>query len=387
MPKPYPQEFRDDVVRVVRDREPGQTIKQIAADFGIAESCLRNWMRRADVEEGSTPGTSAAEHAEPREAKKRTRLLEQENEVLRRAAAYLSQAHLPKMKYPLVRELAADGIPVTVTCRVLKLARQPYYRWLATPVTVAELAEAYLANALFDAHRDDPEFGYRYLADEARDAGHAACDRTMWRVCSVNGWWSAFGKKRGKNGKKPGPPVHDDLVKRDFTADAPNELWLADITEHRTGQGKLYLCAVKDVYSNRIVGYSISDRMKSRLAVNALNNAVARRTEVAGCILHTDRGSQFRSRKFVRALHHHDMVGSMGKVGAAGDNAAMESFFALLQKNVLDRRTWATRQELRIAIVTWIERTYHRRRRQTALDRLTPVEYETIMTAPAAQAA
>lgn len=291
------------------------------------------------------------------------------------------------MKYPLVRELAADGIPVTVTCRVLKLARQPYYRWLATPVTDAELAEAYLANALFDAHRDDPEFGYRFLADAARDAGHAACDRTMWRVCSANGWWSAFGKKRGKNGKKPGPPVHDDLVKRDFTADAPNELWLADITEHRTGQGKLYLCAVKDVYSNRIVGYSISDRMKSRLAVNALNNAVARRTEVAGCILHTDRGSQFRSRKFVRALHHHDMVGSMGKVGAAGDNAAMESFFALLQKNVLDRRTWATRQELRIAIVTWIERTYHRRRRQTALGRLTPVEYETIMTTPAAQAA
>ena len=240
---------------------------------------------------------------------------------------------------------------------------------------------------MFDAHRDDPEFGYRFLADEARDAGHAACDRTMWRVCSANGWWSAFGKKRGKNGKKPGPPVHDDLVKRDFTADAPNELWLADITEHRTGQGKLYLCAVKDVYSNRIVGYSISDRLKSRLAVNALNNAVARRTEVAGCILHTDRGSQFRSRKFVRALHHHDMVGSMGKVGAAGDNAAMESFFALLQKNVLDRRTWATRQELRIAIVTWIERTYHRRRRQTALGRLTPVEYETIMTAPAAQAA
>lgn len=291
------------------------------------------------------------------------------------------------MMYPLVRELAVDGIPVTVTCRVLDLARQPYYRWLAKPVTTAELAEAYLANALFDAHRDDPEFGYRYLADEARDAGHSACDRTMWRVCSSNGWWSAFGKKRGKNGKKPGPPVHDDLVERDFTADAPNELWLADITEHKTDEGKLYLCAIKDVFSNRIVGYSISDRMKSRLAVDALASAVARRGEVAGCILHTDRGSQFRSRKFVRALHHHDMVGSMGKVGAAGDNAAMESFFALLQKNVLDRRQWATRQELRITIVTWIERTYHRRRRQAALGRLTPVEYETIMTTPATQAA
>jgi putative transposase len=290
------------------------------------------------------------------------------------------------MMYPLVRELAVDGIPVTVTCRVLDLARQPYYRWLAKPVTTAELAEAYLANALFDAHRDDPEFGYRYLADEARDAGHSACDRTMWRVCSSNGWWSAFGKKRGKNGKKPGPPVHDDLVERDFTADVPNELWLADITEHKTDEGKLYLCAIKEVFSNRIVGYSISDRMMSRLAVDALASAVARRGEVAGCILHTDRGSQFRSRKFVRALHRHDMVGSMGKVGAAGDNAAMESFFALLQNNVLDRRQWATRQELRIAIVTWIERTYHRRRRQAALGRLTPVEYETIMTTPATQA-
>jgi putative transposase len=94
--------------------------------------------------------------------------------------------------------------------------------------------------------------------------------------------------------------------------------------------------------------------------------------------------AQFRSRKFVRALHRNDMVGSMGKVGAAGDNAAMESFFALLQKNVLDRRQWATRQELRIAIVTWIERTYHRRRRQRRLGRLTPVEYETLTHAAAA---
>ena len=97
--------------------------------------------------------------------------------------------------------------------------------------------------------------------------------------------------------------------------------------------------------------------------------------------------AQFRSRKFVRALGRHDMVGSMGRVGAAGDNAAMESFFSLLQNNVLDRRSWATRDDLRIAIVTWIERTYHRRRRQDALGRLTPIEYETIMTTPALQAA
>ena len=283
-------------------------------------------------------------------------------------------------------ELAADGIPVAVTCRVLKLARQPYYRWLSARVTVAELVEAYRANALFDAHRDDPEFGYRFLVEEARQAGEVMAERTAWRICSQHRLWSVFGKKRGKNGKV-GPPVHDDLVERDFTAEAPNQLWLADITEHPTREGKLYLCAIKDVFSNRIVGYCIDSRMKSRLATTALHNAAARRGEVAGCILHTDRGSQFRSRKFVHALGRHEMVGSMGRVGAAGDNAAMESFFALLQKNVLDRRRWDTREELRIAIVTWIERTYHRRRRQAALGRLTPIEFEAIMTTPASQAA
>jgi transposase InsO family protein len=292
------------------------------------------------------------------------------------------------MSYPLVHELAEDGIPVTVTCRVLNLARQPYYRWLENPVTDSEWAQAQLANALFDAHRDDPEFGYRFLADEARDGGLVFADRTAWRICSDNGWFSVFGKKkRGKNAKV-GAPAHDDLVRREFSATGPNKVWLTDLTEHRTREGKLYLCAVKDLWSNRIVGYSMSDRMESAIAVTAVESAVARRGgSVAGCILHSDRGSQFRSRKLQQVLFRHRIHGSMGQVGSAGDNAAMESFFSLLQKNVLNRQTWDTREQLRIAIITWIERTYHRRRRQNALGRLTPIEYEIIMTPATDQAA
>lgn len=145
------------------------------------------------------------------------------------------------------------------------------------------------------------------------------------------------------------------------------------------------------LYANRSVGYSFSDRMKARLAVAALENAVAMRAaagvDVAGCIVHPDRGCQFPQPEIRRRDQHHHLVGSMGRVGACGDNAAMESFFSLLQKNVIDRRTWATREELRIEIVRWIEKTYDRRRRQTALRRLTPIEYETIMTTPGAQAA
>lgn len=135
------------------------------------------------------------------------------------------------------------------------------------------MAETYRANALLDSHLDDPEFGYRFLVSEAAGAGEVMCERTAWKICRANQWWSVFGKKRGKNGKRPGPPVHDDLVRRDFSPGDVNDLWLTDITEHRTDERKLYLCAIKDVFSGSIVGYSISDRMKARLAVNALHNA------------------------------------------------------------------------------------------------------------------
>ena len=138
---------------------------------------------------------------------------------------------------------------------------------------------------------------------------------------------------------------------------------------------------------NRNIQWCSTVRILTKIAVDALNMAVARRGNVAGCIVHSDRGSQFRSRKFLAALRRHQLKGSMGQVASAGDNAAMESFFALLQKNVLNRQRWHTRHDLRIAIVTWTERTYHRRRRQQRLGRLTPIEFETIMTTPATQAA
>ena len=173
------------------------------------------------------------------------------------------------------------------------------------------------------------------------------------------------------------------MVDRELTATGPNNTWLTDITEHNTAEGKLYLCAIKDVYSGRIVGYSIDSRMKASLAVAALRNAIVRRDPV-GTVVHSDRGSQFRSTAFVRTLKNNGLAGSMGRVGACGDNAAMESFFALLQKNVLDRQRWATREDLRLAIITWIERTYHRRRRQRRLGRLTPIEYETLQLAATA---
>jgi len=291
------------------------------------------------------------------------------------------------MKFPLVRDLAAEGFPVRLTCGVLGFTAQAYYSWLANPVSERDLHDAYLTNALVDAHRDDPAFGYRFLADELERAGITVGERRVWRLCSQQKLWSTTVRK-GRRGKgKPGPAVHDDHVQRNFTAAEPNRTWVTDITEHPTLEGKVYCCAIKDLFSNRIVGYSIGDRMTADLAVGALRAAIARRQPDGVVIVHADRGSQFRARSFRAVLVAAGLQGSMGRVASAGDNAAMESFWALLQRNVLDQQQWRTREELHYAIVFWIEHTYNRRRRQRGLGKLTPVEFELAFAPQATQTA
>ena len=198
------------------------------------------------------------------------------------------------MTYPLVRELAEDGIAVSVTCRVLKFSSQGYYQWLKKPCSKRDYDNAHLTNALIDLHRDDPGFGYRFMADELELLEEFVGERRVWRLCSEMSIFSAFTKK-GKASKKPGAAVHDDLVQRKFSASRMNELWFTDITEHPTGEGKLYMASIEDAFSGRIVGYSIGPRMTRHLACAALRNAMALR-EHQGTICHSDRGSQVELR-------------------------------------------------------------------------------------------
>ncbi len=285
------------------------------------------------------------------------------------------------MKFPLVQELAATGFPVRLTCGVLGFSAQAFYKWQAVPVCQRDYDDAHLVNAIRDVHDDDPEFGYRFISDELERGGHTVGERRVWRLCSEHRIWSSTTKKGRRNsGKRPGPAVHDDLVQRNFTAPTPDKVWLTDITEHWTDEGKLYACVIKDVCSNRIVGHATSDRMTAALAASALRSAVARRQPKATVVVHSDRGGQFRSRVFRAVLKANQLTGSMGRVSSAGDNAAMESFYSLLQKNVLDRKRWRTRDDLAYEIVYWIEHTYNRRRRQRGLGKLTPVEFELAFT-------
>ncbi len=163
-------------------------------------------------------------------------------------------------------------------------------------------------------------FGYRFIADElSADHGIRASENRVHRLCRQHGIFSVLARKKGRM-LRPGEPVHDDLVRQAFTSEAPNELWFTDLTEHPTAEGKLYLCAVKDAFSGRIVGYSMDSRMEASLAVVALRNAVELRRP-SGTVVHSDRGSQFRSKKFVRLLRNYGLIGSMGRTGACADNA------------------------------------------------------------------
>lgn len=280
--------------------------------------------------------------------------------------------------YPLVLDLADDGVPVKVTCRVLGFSTQVFYKWRIAPLSQSDWDDAHQINAARAIDADDPAFGYRFIADELPGPGITAGENRVARLCSPERIWSIFARKRGLN-RRSGPPVHDDLVQRQFSAQVANRVWLADITEHRTDEGKLYLCAAKDVYSNRIVGYSIDSRMKSTLAVAALDHVVALRSPFA-TIVHSDRGSRFRFEE-VRSCAVAQRVERIDWPRRCVRGQRRHGVVLRPSATQCPRpATLVHRAELRRAIVAWIERTYHRRRRQRALGRLTPIEFELLHT-------
>jgi putative transposase len=183
--------------------------------------------------------------------------------------------------------------------------------------------------------------------------------------------------RRRRRHHQPGTAVWEDRVQRRFHADRPDRRWFTDITQHRTAEGWVYCAAVLDVYSRRIVGWSIADHLRTELVVDALQMACWRRRPI-GTVVHSDRGAQYTSWLFGSRLRAAGSLGSMGKVACAYDNSVVESFVGSMQIKLLDRRTWTTRTELATAIFEYIEAFYNPIRRHSALGYLSPIDYETL---------
>jgi transposase InsO family protein len=288
------------------------------------------------------------------------------------------------MTFRLVQELAADGVRVAVACRMLQVSTSGYYEWCGRPPSLRAVADEALSAQIREIHAcSRGTYGVPRVHAELRLGRGVRCGRK--RVARLMRAARLCGIYRRRGGRAcPVAPVHDDLVRRRFVAEAPDRLWLTDITEHPTREGKVYLAAVLDVYARRIVGWSIADHLRSELVVDALEMARWRRRPAPGqTVLHSDRGAQYTSWAFGHRLRDAGLLGSMGRVGSAYDNAMMESFFGTLQRELLDRRQWATRKELASAIFEWIEAWYNPRRRHTSIDNLSPVDYERLFTAAA----
>ena len=184
-------------------------------------------------------------------------------------------------------------------------------------------------------------------------------------------------RRRGCTTRNPAAESSDDLVNRRFTVEGPDRLWVSDITEHATAGGRVYLGVVLDAWSRRVVGWSIADHLRSELVVDALQMAIWRRQPPEGTVVHSDHGTQYTSWAFGRRLRAAGLLGSMGTIGDAYDNAVAESFFATLQLELLDRHHWTSRDELASAIFEWIEVFYNPQRRHSSVGMLSPIDYET----------
>jgi putative transposase len=274
---------------------------------------------------------------------------------------------------------------------VLGVTRAGFYAWRQRGPSRRALGDAELAALSGRVFVESLEtYGAPRVHAELREAhcvrvGRKRVARLM-RQLELDGI-SRRGKRRRTTIPDPAAAPAPDLVGRRFTAARPNELWLADITYLPTREGWLFLAVVVDVFSRRIVGWSMRDDLKAELVVDALGMAVTRRKPPAGVVHHSDRGSQYTSLAFGTTLRDSGLIASMGRRGDAYDNAACESVISTIKNELIKRRSWTTRDQARLAVFSYIETFYNPRRRHSALGYRSPIEYENITQETPANAA
>lgn len=282
-------------------------------------------------------------------------------------------------------------ISIRLACRAFGASPSGFYEWRRSQAQPCERRrrDDELRATIRDVHRQSRgTYGSPRVHAELRlgldvRVGRKRVERLM-RAEGLQGVTRR--RRRGLTKRDADAIPNDDLVARQFAPDGPNKLWVADITEHPTDEGRVYCAVVLDAWNRQVVGWSIADHLRAELVVDALDMACWRRRPVEGqTVHHSDHGTQYTSWAFGQRLRHAGLLGSMGTVGDALDNAVAESFFATLQTELLDRGHWTSRRQLAQAIFEWIEVFYNQARRHSTLGMLAPVAYEqAALTEPAA---
>jgi putative transposase len=272
-----------------------------------------------------------------------------------------------------------DQWPVRLLCEALEASPAGYYAWRQCPRSDRQqqrdalLVEVRAIHAQFKGRYGSPRIHAELVA-----RGHACCVNTVAQLMQEAGIAAKTARKfrRTTTDSNHDLPVAENLLGRQFNPSEANEAWVADITYIPTREGWLYLAAVEDLYSRRVVGWAMAEHMESRLVVGALAMAVHRRLPDEGLLAHSDRGSQYASEHYQRLLAKHGITCSMSRRADCWDNAPMESFFASLKKELVHDADFATRAQARAAIVEYIEVFYNNQRRHSSLGYVSPAEYE-----------
>lgn len=269
--------------------------------------------------------------------------------------------------------------PVATMCRVLGVSSSGYYAWRSRPASVRALADAILTEVITTIHTDSRRtYGAPRVHAELRLGHGIACGQKrvarLMRACGLQGVHRRKGFRTTRRDQSAAPAP--DLLERDFGATEPDRKWVADITYVPTWSGFLFLAVAIDCFSRRVVGWAMRDHLRTDLVLEALEMALYTRRPAAGLIHHSDRGCQYTSFAFGRRCRQAGVAPSMGSVGDAFDNALAESFFATLECELIDRRSFRNRTEARLAVFDFIEGFYNPRRRHSSLGQLSPAEFE-----------
>ena len=271
-----------------------------------------------------------------------------------------------------------EEFPVSRMCKVLDVSRSGYYAWRGRPPSEREMANRELykkIKAVYD--KSHGTYGSPRIYRQLKQQGITCSENRVARLMRLRGLRARQTKTYKTTTKRnKGDPVAPNLLKRDFEAEGPNEKWLGDITYIPTEEGWLYVAVAMDLYSRRVVGWAMSDRMTSDLTIRALKMAVHQRQVDPGLVHHTDQGSQYTNGEYQQMLKDWGIEVSMNGVGTWYDNAPMESFFGTLKSEWVHHCTYRTRHEARTDLFYYIEAFYNRRRLHSALDYLSPASYE-----------
>jgi transposase InsO family protein len=271
--------------------------------------------------------------------------------------------------------MANEALPVEMACRVLGVSESGYYAWRKRAPSLRAVRHVWFTELIARVHADSRGvYGARRVHAELTlghgiAVGHGQVELLMGRA----GIQGISGRPRFR--RVPNVATATDLVERQFHRDEPDQLWVTDITEHPTREGKVYCAVVLDVFSRRVVGWSIDSCPTAALVTHALGMAIDQRTPDS-TVIHSDQGTQFTSWAFTRRAIDSGLLPSMGSVGDCYDNAVIESFWSRMQVELLNRKRWKTRVELATAMFDYIEIFYNRQRRHSSLGMISPVEFE-----------